>query len=107
MNEVDDSIDNNISEEEKENLDDEKMNYELTGILIHSGSSLQSGHYYSFIKDQESDKWYKFNDSSISDYNIDKDLEKECFGNINSKTNQYGKGAYLLFYTKKECIEKK
>ena len=106
MNEVDDSIDNNISEEEKENLDDEKMNYELTGILIHSGSSLQSGHYYSFIKDQESDKWYKFNDSSISDYNIDKDLEKECFGNINSKTNQYGKGAYLLFYTKKECIEK-
>ena len=105
-NEVNDIDDNSISEEEKENLDDEKMNYELTGILIHSGSSLQSGHYYSFIKDQETDKWYKFNDSSISDYNIDTDLEKECFGNINNKINQYGKGAYLLFYTKKECIEK-
>ena len=105
-NEVNDIDDNIISEEEKENLDDEKMNYELTGILIHSGSSLQSGHYYSFIKDQETDLWYKFNDSVISDYNIDKDLEKECFGNINNKINQYGKGAYLLFYTKKECIDK-
>ena len=104
-NEVNDTDDKSISEEEKENLDDEKMNYELTGILIHSGSSLQSGHYYSFIKDQETDKWYKFNDSVISDYDIDKDLEKECFGNINNKINQYGKGAYLLFYTKKECIE--
>ena len=96
---------NNISEEEKENLNDEKMNYELTGILIHSGASLQSGHYYSFIKDQETNKWYKFNDSKITEYDIDNDLEKECFGNINSKKNQYGKGAYLLFYTKKECID--
>ena len=94
-----------ISEEEKENLIDEKMNYELTGILIHSGASLQSGHYYSFIKDQETNKWYKFNDSTISEYDIDNDLEKECFGNIDSKINQYGKGAYLLFYTKKECID--
>ena len=102
----DETNENNIiSEEEKENLNDEKMNYELTGILIHSGSSLQSGHYYSFIKDQETNKWYKFNDSKISEYDIDNDLEKECFGNNNSKKNQYGKGAYLLFYTKKECID--
>ena len=107
MNEVKgDETNNNISEEEKENLDEEKMNYELTGILVHSGSSLQSGHYYSFIKDQETNKWYKFNDSVISDYNIDKDLEKECFGNMNSKTNQFERVAYLLFYTKKECVEK-
>ena len=102
----DENNENNIiSEEEKENLNDEKMNYELTGILIHSGASLQSGHYYSFIKDQETNKWYKFNDSKISEYDIDNDLEKECFGNINSKKNQYGKGAYLLFYTKKGCVD--
>ena len=107
MNEVKtDDEQNIISEEEKDNLNDEKMNYELTGILVHSGASLQSGHYYSFIKDQETNKWYQFNDSRISEYDIDKDLEKECFGNINSWKNQQGKGAYLLFYTKKECIEK-
>ena len=105
INEVN-SYDNNIiSEEEKENLNDEKMNYELTGILIHSGASIQSGHYYSFIKDQETNKWYKFNDSQISEYDINKDLEKECFGNIDNKINKYGKVAYLLFYTRKECID--
>jgi uncharacterized UBP type Zn finger protein len=70
INEVKDNMENNISEEEKDNLKDEKMNYELTGILIHSGANLQSGHYYSLIKDQESGKWYQFNDSSISEYNI-------------------------------------
>ena len=42
-----------ITEREKENLDDNKMNYELTGILVHSGTTLQTGHYYSFIKNQE------------------------------------------------------
>ena len=103
INEV--SEENNIEEEEKENLDDNKMEYELTGILIHNGSSLQSGHYYSLIK-TEDDKWYKFNDNEISEYNIEQNLEKDCFGNIESKVNQYGKGAYLLFYTKKECINK-
>ena len=98
--------DNNIiSKEEQENLNEEKMNYELTGILVHSGATLKSGHYYSFIKDQETNKWYKFNDSQITEYDIDKDLEKECFGNIDNSINKYGKGAYLLFYTKKECIE--
>ena len=96
---------NIISEEEQENLNEEKMNYELTGILVHSGANLKSGHYYSFIKDQETNKWYKFNDSQITQYDIDKDLEKECFGNIDSSINKYGKGAYLLFYTKKECID--
>ena len=105
-NEINNTNENNISPEEKENLDDDKMEYELTGILIHSGSSLQSGHYYSLIKSQEDNRWYKFNDSEISEYDIDKNLEKECFGNLDAEINKYGKGAYLLFYTKKECIEK-
>ena len=105
-NEINNINENNISQEEKDNLDDNKMEYELTGIIIHSGSNLQSGHYYSLIKSQEDNKWYKFNDNEISEYDIDNNLEKECFGNLEAKVNQYGKGAYLLFYTKKECIEK-
>ena len=105
-NEINDLKEDNISLEEKDNLKDEKMEYELTGILIHSGSSLQSGHYYSLIKSQEDNKWYKFNDSEISEYDIDNNLEKECFGNLESNPNQYGKGAYLLFYTKKECAKR-
>jgi hypothetical protein len=95
----------NITEEEKENLEEEKMNYVLTGILIHSGSSLQSGHYYSLIVDQESGKWYQFNDNNITEFNIERDLEKECFG-IKGKIEgeQFGRTAYLLFYTKKSLF---
>ena len=95
----------NITEEEKENLEEEKMNYVLTGILIHSGSSLQSGHYYSLIVDQESGKWYQFNDNNITEFNIERDLEKECFGIKESKGGeQFGRTAYLLFYTKKSLF---
>ena len=95
----------NITDEEKDNLDEEKMNYVLTGILIHSGSSLQSGHYYSLIIDQESGLWYQFNDNNITEFNIERDLEKECFGikgNIDGE--QFGRTAYLLFYTKKSLF---
>ena len=95
-----------ISEREQENLENDKMDFELTGILVHSGSSVQNGHYYSIIKDQEDNKWYKFNDNNITNFDIEKDLEKECFGNLEAKKNQYGRGAYLLIYTRKECAKK-
>lgn len=94
----------NISEEEKDNLVDDNMEYILTGILVHGGSNLESGHYYSFIMDQETGKWHQFNDRQISDFDIEKDLEKECFGNSLDQNSQYGKTAYLLFYTKKKCF---
>ena len=37
--------------------------YELYSVLIHSGGAM-CGHYYAFIRDFETGKWYKFNDSS-------------------------------------------
>ena len=99
----------NITKEEEENLIDENMDYILTGILVHGGSSLQSGHYYSFIIDQETGQWHQFNDNKISDYNIERDLEKDCFGNISVQNNQYNYSntAYLLFYTNKKNFRNK
>lgn len=38
-----------------------------------------SGHYYSFIQDRNSSKWYEFNDTVVRDFNID-DLPEEAFG---------------------------
>ena len=97
-----------ITDAEKQNLIDDNMDYILTGILVHGGSNLQSGHYYSYIMDQETGKWHQFNDNTISDYNIDTDLEKECFGNMGeNNVNQYGRTAYLLFYTKKSVFKNK
>ena len=47
--------------------------YELVGILIHSGTQ-EAGHYYSFIKDRMAGKtqWYEFNDTSVRTWDINK-----------------------------------
>ncbi|XP_072024482.1 uncharacterized protein [Amphiura filiformis] len=62
--------------------------YQLVGVVVHTGQA-SSGHYYSLIMDRHGDeknnpdwgKWYKFNDSSVSPYDLtDQGLEEECFG---------------------------
>lgn len=43
--------------------------YELSAVVTHQGSSADSGHYQSFIKDEndlDGDRWWKFNDSKVS-----------------------------------------
>lgn len=43
--------------------------YELTSVVTHQGSSADSGHYQSFIKDGndlEGEKWWKFNDEKVT-----------------------------------------
>lgn len=40
--------------------------YKLKGVVIHAGTS-EGGHYYSLIKHEE--KWYKFNDQSVTLFN--------------------------------------
>ncbi|XP_018576734.1 ubiquitin carboxyl-terminal hydrolase 35 [Anoplophora glabripennis] len=37
--------------------------YELYAVVVHCGSSVDSGHYYTFAKDKSD--WYKFNDGSV------------------------------------------
>jgi ubiquitin carboxyl-terminal hydrolase 35/38 len=39
--------------------------YRLNGYIVHSGSSIHSGHYYCWAHD-DSDQWFKFNDSNVS-----------------------------------------
>lgn len=54
--------------------------YKLNGCVVHSGTA-DSGHYYSFIRDQTKpgDKWYEFNDNIVRDFDIS-ELPQECFG---------------------------
>jgi ubiquitin C-terminal hydrolase len=77
--------------------------YELYSVLIHSGGAM-GGHYYAFIRNFETGKWYKFNDSSVTEIKQSEimqmfggDLKKE--GNKPSVTNtSFNTNAYMLLY---------
>ena len=40
--------------------------YDLFAVLVHSGSA-NGGHYFAYIKDYRSGKWYEFNDSRVTE----------------------------------------
>ena len=102
MNKYTDDFINNKNEENenKNNL------YKLKGVVVHMGSS-EGGHYYSFVKDSNSEKWYKFNDTQVTEFDV-KELENETFGGQEKEIEFDGKekiinknrNAYLLFYEK-------
>nr|XP_044995148.1 ubiquitin carboxyl-terminal hydrolase 24 isoform X2 [Jaculus jaculus] len=87
-------------------------NYELVGVIVHSGQA-HAGHYYSFVKDRRGcgkGKWYKFNDTVVEEFDLsDETLDYECFGGeyrpkVYDQTNPYPDvrrrywNAYMLFY---------
>ncbi|XP_029684387.1 ubiquitin carboxyl-terminal hydrolase 24 isoform X4 [Takifugu rubripes] len=89
-------------------------NYELVGVVVHSGQA-HAGHYYSFIKDRRGSargRWYKFNDTVVEEFDMnDETLEYECFGGeyrpkVYDQSNPYPDvrrrywNAYMLFYQK-------
>jgi len=90
---------------EPPNYDDTYYDYELVGVLVHSGTA-DAGHYYSFIKDRNNSKkgWFEFNDNRVKPFDI-KNLKNECFGSdsVDSKSIydfEFTKtrSAYILFY---------
>jgi ubiquitin C-terminal hydrolase len=82
---------------------EEDYQYELVGVLVHCGTA-ESGHYYSFIKEREEKsvnygKWFEFNDTRVSPFNVDK-LSEEAYG-ISTGHSRSG-NAYFLVYQKVE-----
>jgi ubiquitin carboxyl-terminal hydrolase 47 len=51
--------------------------YELFSVMVHSGSAT-GGHYYAYIKDIGTQRWFKFNDSFVSA--ATEDEVREAFG---------------------------
>lgn len=58
--------------------------YNLTGVVVHSGGSARSGHYYSFVRGRLTRQWYELNDSSRSPADFARDVAPSQ--------------AYLLFF---------
>ncbi len=41
--------------------------YRLKGVVVHTGTS-EGGHYYSLIRDNRKEKWLKFNDQNVVEF---------------------------------------
>ncbi|XP_052775472.1 ubiquitin carboxyl-terminal hydrolase 24-like isoform X3 [Mya arenaria] len=94
-----------------------QINYELVGIVVHSGQA-NAGHYYSFIKERRGTvlnnnnkgKWFKFNDTVVEEFDMtDAAIEAECFGGtykakVYEQSNSYPEdrqrywNGYMLYY---------
>ncbi|XP_014834842.1 PREDICTED: ubiquitin carboxyl-terminal hydrolase 47-like [Poecilia mexicana] len=68
----------------------ENQTYELYALVEHVGS-LTGGHYTATIKPEDEDRWYKFNDSSVTL------VGKQTF----QKKFERSQSAHLLFYRKR------
>ena len=92
--------------DDKSNGNNDKNEFLLKSVIVHMGNTEQ-GHYYAFIRKEE-DKWYQFNDTEVTPFDINL-LEEETFGgeevfytNGNKRVNQKNRSAYILFYEKKD-----
>ncbi len=45
-----------------------EFEYELRGIVVHSGRTMDSGHYFSIIRDLDSGNWFKFDDREVTPF---------------------------------------
>ena len=98
--------------------------YSLYCVIVHSGS-LQSGHYYCFVKDFKNDCYIKFNDTSVKraekkevfnhnfggeeiEYTIKKVGKKKDNHEYEVKDNkkEIDKNAYIFIYVNKNKINK-
>lgn len=62
-----------------------------------------SGHYYSLIKDGNTNLWYEFNDILVKQFDFN-DLPAEAFGSDDKSGKSImnrSKNAYMVFYERK------
>lgn len=75
--------------------EDEDNEYVLVAVVCHLGSSLNAGHYTSYVYNQNNFSWYSCDDDSIT-----KVQEADV-------KNDATKSGYCFFYAHKSCINKK
>mmetsp|Transcript_11917 Transcript_11917/g.11914 ORF Transcript_11917/g.11914 Transcript_11917/m.11914 type:complete len:140 (-) Transcript_11917:160-579(-) len=96
-------------------LPDQYYQYKLKGVVVHYGT-VDGGHYYSYIKERGTSKWYEFNDTSVRDYDP-ADLADDTFGGTFKharRSDRSGRvyteserlhNAYVLIYEREEFLD--
>ncbi|KAL3829381.1 hypothetical protein ACJIZ3_018183 [Penstemon smallii] len=75
------------------------MIYDLSAVLIHKGSAVNSGHYTAHIKDEKTDEWWEFDDEYVSNLGL------QPFGSTSSVTAVKAKQDELVnFSSAKQVI---
>lgn len=95
-----------------EGASDEPDYFQLTGVIVHSGTA-DSGHYYSFIRQRPSIKpiensWVQFNDQDVTVFDPSQ-MRENCFGgSADAGFYHLPKfySAYMLFYQRTSSIQK-
>lgn len=106
--------------------EDSYYDFDLVGVVVHTGSA-DAGHYYSFINvrregtndrmidgKESKENWLEFNDSNIYSFNT-KNLDEECFGvdkannddvlnwmSNSTEDKEKCKNAYMLIYERRK-----
>ncbi|KPI39417.1 Ubiquitin carboxyl-terminal hydrolase 34 [Cyphellophora attinorum] len=85
---------------------DESDIFELTGVIVHSGSA-EIGHYYSYIREcppatSTQGSWTQFNDADVTRFSPS-EIADQCFGGY-SDNSTFAKpyNGYMLFYRRRE-----
>ncbi|CAG9530513.1 unnamed protein product [Cercopithifilaria johnstoni] len=69
--------------------------YELFSVMVHQGNA-SGGHYFAYIKNMDQDKWFCFNDSSVTSASIE-DIHR-TFGGFSGGWSSGNTNAYMLMY---------
>lgn len=77
--------------------DVEKNRYSVHAVCIHEGSA-ESGHYYTFIKDHNQNKWRKYNDIRVTEVE-EKEVYEEANGGSSNST------AFWAVYINESLLE--
>jgi len=83
----------NINIKNYVHLKNQCTEYNLIAVLVHTGGSDMSGHFFAFCKSNVDNKWYLYNDSIVS----------ECNSDFNNQIKNTGL-PYVLFYQRADYL---
>jgi len=83
----------NINIKNYVHLKNQCTEYDLIAVLVHTGGSDMSGHFFAFCKSNINGKWYLYNDSIVS----------ECNSDFNNQIKNTGL-PYVLFYQRTDYL---